>query len=77
MGDRARQPKGRHQLCSAKGVAVVRIQKYLKGGVTGQALASTPGTAQKQEHQTRDFVPQPGKDTPAQGHCRVVTAAGQ
>lgn len=66
MGDEARQPAGRgragwHQLCSAQGVAVVGIQKYPQGGVTGQALASTPGTAREQQRRRRDSVLGQGK----------------
>lgn len=81
-GGRARRPEGRggaggHQLCWAKGGAVVHVQKYLKGGVTGQALASTPGTALEQHHRRRDFVPPRGEETPAWGPCWVVKATGQ
>lgn len=81
MGEEARQPAGRgragwHQLCSAQGVAVVGIQKYPQGGVTGQALASTPGTARGQQRPRGDSVPRTGEGAAA--HRRwVVTAAGQ
>lgn len=58
--------------CSAKGVAAVRVQKYLKGGVVGQALAGTPGTAPEQHWGEGPLCFHPREETPARGHCRVA-----
>lgn len=55
--------------CSAKGVAVVRVQKYLKGGVVGQALAGTPGAAPEQHWGEGPLCFQPRAGAAALGQC--------
>lgn len=59
MGEAGRQ----HQLCRAPGVAVVRIQKYLKGGVPGRLRPAPQGP--RWNRASERGPPRPGAAPPA------------